>query len=366
MATSFKAVDVSYRIGCGRYIQESGALNLLPAEVRRLGKKHAFVLADSVTLPLAGERAAELLRADGLQAEVCVYDLFCCQEEAKRLIASDAFRACDIVVGVGGGNILDYAKLCAVWAGMPVICAPTSSATCAAFTPLSVTYNERFQTVGTVHHLIEVNAVVADMDILCRQPARLLTAGAYDAAAKLIETAQRLKDRPEEEINIGVRAAYELSKFTYRRLLEDLPQARLDVQAGKNTKAVYDVVYNAIAATGAVSGMARGSNQTAIAHKVYEISRVLFPDTVRYRLHGELVATGLVAQLHYNGEPERAEEFRARLAGDGMPGRLSDIGLPATEETLDAYYQKLLVSSAMAGTDAEEHARLRRALAAIL
>lgn len=365
MATAFKVVDSAYRIGCGRYIQESGALRRLPEELQRLGCACAFVLYDSNTLRIAGELIHTQLQDARISFEYHVYDEFCTRAEAERIIDMPMFMQAGTVIGVGGGNILDLAKLCAVMGGKPVICIPTSSATCAAYTPLSVTYNEHFQTKGTIHHPVEVNAVLADMDILCCQPPRLMAAGAYDALAKVIETAQRFKDRPESEIDIGMRAAYELSRFTYQRLIEDLPQALHDTAAGIPSKAVYDVVHISIAETGVISGLARGSNQTAIAHKVYESSRTLYPDIVRNYLHGELVAIGLIAQLYYNGEPGHAADLRNRLHGDNLPASLRDVGIPPTDEALEGYYQALLNSSAMAGTTEEEHSRLHEALSMI-
>ena len=365
MATAFKVVDAAYRIGCGRYIQESGALRRLPEEIKRLGCTRVFVLYDSNTLRIAGELVESQLDEGGIPFERHVYDSFCTRAEAERITAMPGFIQAGAVIGVGGGNILDLAKLCAVLGGKHVICVPTSSATCAAYTPLRVTYNERFQAKGTIHHPVEVNAVLADMDILCRQPPRLMAAGAYDALAKMIETAQRFKDRPESEIDIGMRAAYELSRFTYQRLTEDLPQALQDTAAGIPSKAVYDVVHMSIAITGVISGLARGSNQSAIAHKIYESSRTLFPDIVRSYLHGELVAIGLIAQLYYNGEPEKAVALRSRLRGDSLPASLRDVGIPKTDEALEGFYQILLGSSAMAGTTEEEHARLREALGMI-
>ena len=365
MATAFKVVDSAYRIGCGRYIQESGALRRLPEELKRLGCSRTFVLYDSNTLRIAGEQIRTQLEENGIPFDYYVYDAFCTREEAERITTISAFIQAGAVIGVGGGNILDLAKLCAVMSVKPVICVPTSSATCAAYTPLSVTYNNRFQTKGTIHHPVEVNAVLADMDILCCQPPRLMAAGAYDALAKVIETAQRFKDRPESDIDIGMRAAYELSRFTYQRLIEDLPQALRDTAAGIPSKAVYDVVHISIAITGVISGLARGSNQTAIAHKVYESSRTLYPDIVHDYLHGELVAIGLIAQLYYNGEPEKAAALRVRLHDDSLPASLHDVGIPQTEDVLKGFYQAVLGSSAMAGTTEEEHMRLREALRVI-
>ena len=65
-----------------------------------------------------------------------------------------------------------------------------------------------------------------------------------------------------------------------------------------------------IAITGLISGLARGSNQCAIAHKIYETTRILFPAESRPYLHGEIVALGLLPQLIYNGEAEKEKNFR--------------------------------------------------------
>ena len=72
--------------------------------------------------------------------------------------------------------------------------------------------------------------------------------------------------------------------------------------------------------------MARGSNQCAIAHKVYEGCRTLYSEEVREKLHGELVAVGVIAQLYYNGEETAAADFRKGLIGHGLPFDLPTLG----------------------------------------
>ena len=64
---------------------------------------------------------------------------------------------------------------------------PASSATCAAYTPLSVRYTPDGRTVGTLHFDREVNGVLADSAILLAQPTRLYLAGVFDALAKFVE-----------------------------------------------------------------------------------------------------------------------------------------------------------------------------------
>ena len=334
----------------------------LGEELARLGCSKPFIIGGRTALSLVGEDLNRSLDEQGMIAQYYMYTEFCNPDVCEEIVSSFQFLDRDAVVGVGGGNVMDAAKLCAAMKGLPVINIPTSSATCAAYTPLSVTYNERGQTVGTRHHLTEVNAILADMNILCRQPARLMVAGVYDALAKLIELRQRMAGKSLDEIDIGLLSSYDLSRFLYDQLLLNLPDAVRDVSEGKNTKAVYDTVYLTIALTGVISGLARGSNQTAIAHKVYETTRTLFPEEAHDALHGELVALGLIPQLVYNGEEAEACAFREQMKVNGLPVSLAEVGLTATDETLDAYYEKIVNSSAMNGTNDEEKARLRQAL----
>ncbi len=362
MATKSKIVESSFRLGSGRYIQEDGAIGRLGEELIRLNRKAPFILGGKTAFSLTEKSIKVSLDAQGITGSFFLYSDFCNPEKCDAIVASPEFQACDSVVGVGGGNVMDAAKMCAALAKRPIINIPTSSATCAAYTPLSVMYNDRGQTVGTKHHTSEVNAILADMTVLCRQPLRLLVAGVYDSLAKLVEIRQRLVGKTPDEIDIGLLSSFSLSEFMYDRLLSDLPEVAQDITEGKNTKKVYDTVYMIIALTGVISGLARGSNQCAIAHKVYETTRTLYPEEAHGALHGELVAIGLLPQLAYNGETDKVDSFRAQMTSLGMPTGLSDIGLDTGDKILRDYYEKIVNSSAMAGTGAEEQARLLRVL----
>lgn len=366
MATKSKVVDPSFRIGAGRYIQDDGVIADLSKEIRNLGGSKPFVLAGDNAYALLKDKVDAILGEDGMKGEYYLFKGFCVKEHCKEIVESDAFKNCDIVVGMGGGILMDASKLCAVWGNKPVILIPTSSATCAAYAPLSVTYNEIGQHIGSVHHNREVNCVLADMEILSKQPVRLFKSGVYDSLAKILEINQRMLGRSEEELEIGFRTSYELSKFLYERLSENFDEACHDIENGINSKKVYDCVYLAICVTGVVSGLARGSNQTAIGHKVYDAARSLFPYEVTKFLHGEVVAVGLIAQLYYNGKKEQAQEFARVMKSRGMKISLNEMGVAHTEENLEALYNNMLASSAMAGADEEEHAVLKEALKLII
>lgn len=364
MPTANIVKEDSFRIGCGRYIQETGAIDRVADEVIRLHAKKPYIIGGETALSLTKERIEKSLADKGLCAVYEVYHGFCCREICREM-TDRSFADCDLVIGVGGGNVMDAAKYMGVIRDVPVINIPTSSATCAAFTPLSVCYTPRGQKDSTSHHKVEVNCVLADDGILCRQPLRLLYAGIYDSLAKIYELHQRLIGIPEAEMEIGLYSSYRLSEFSAEFIRKNMDACCRDVAEGKNTKTVHDMMYVLIALTGVISGLARGSNQCAIAHAIYDNSRKLFPEEVHSSLHGELVAIGLIAQLLFNGE-EDADAFAAKMASLGMPTKLSQVGLKADEATFRAYYDAIAPSTAMAGTNDGEKAVFASALRKIL
>lgn len=96
---------------------------------------------------------------------VSVYEDACSYEGAD-ILSKDCIAAdCDEVVGIGGGKIMDFAKAVAEMAGLGVINIPTSIATCAAFTTMSVMYTPEGAHRDNWRFEHEVDAVLLDLDV---------------------------------------------------------------------------------------------------------------------------------------------------------------------------------------------------------
>ena len=341
--------EESFRIGSGRYVQRKGLLNTCGAEIMRYGKS-PLIVGGKTALSLTKETVSASVASVCEKYEFVEHVGTCNEKRAGELAAYAKEQGYDVIVGVGGGVIMDFAKLIAELAVLPVVNIPTSSATCAAYTPLSVCYTPEGKTVGTKHYTHEVNAVLVDTAVVGKQPVRLLLAGVFDALAKYVEIRQRFQ---EDDYPMGLDYAFVMAKHSYDLLNRKMGKCLQDVEAGQVTEDVEEVIFNTIAATGVISGIARGSNQCALAHKFYETTRVLFPETAKPYLHGEIVGVGMLLQNHFNGVPENNDALQALMKQHGMPSCITDVGVELSEEMFQEYYRRICASSAIDETNAD-------------
>lgn len=354
--------ESSFRIGAGRYLQEEGILARAGEEISRFGNS-VLVIGDTKSLSITRGLLEKSLCAAGMEYRFITQDGSCNEADAKAVVEGRTERKYDLIAGVGGGVIMDFAKLCAHRVGCPVVNIPTSSATCAAFTPLSVCYTPQGETVGTQHFEREVDAVLVDTAVMAAQPVRLLLAGVFDAMAKFIEIKHRFNPSMScEEYPMGLDYAYVLSQHTYKSLLSNIDRAVEDCKQKKCSQALEQVVFTSIAVTGVISGIARGSNQCALAHKFYENARRLYPAETKPYLHGEIVGVGLLLQNHFNREIEQNLPLSELMRKNQMPHSVSGVGLPTDGDTVMKFFERLKNSSSVRSESDEECARLLESL----
>ena len=267
-----------------------------------------------------------------------------------------------MIVGIGGGRIMDQAKATAHFAGdLPIVEVPTSIATCAAFAPLSVMYTAEGASLGSLRYDHEVNAIVMDMDVICKEPPRYAASGIMDGMAKMIEIQNGRSEILLDDVSIGLFTAYTIAEMAYHVYEKEAHQACHDIAEGKLTKAVEDIAYLNVAVAGIVSGVSKGFGQTALGHETYELVRTHFTQEAKPYLHGEIVAIGDCLQLAFNGHPEQVAPFRDFMRSMNMPLTLEDIGIDPNSPKMENLFQDLFHSPFMEPT-AENEARLRKAM----
>lgn len=331
MMTAGKA-DLSYKFGAGRYLQGRGVLEQAGVEISRFGRR-PYVIGGPTALALVRPRLHAALSAAGLETLMDVHPGAVCHEAAKARAAAARAGGCDVVVGVGGGRMMDFAKLVAYYLGSRVVNIPTSIATCAAYTPFSLVYTPAGQTIpGNFCYDLEVAAILVDLDIMANQPVRYVVSGMLDAMGKFLEIKSGHQDMSLADSSLNLYAGYLLTRFTYDRLTALADQVCQDVAAVQVTQALEDVVFINIPLTGIISALSRGTGQSALAHELYYQARLLFTDESQATLHGEFVGCGMIMQLYYNGTPELIEPFTSLLRRLGAPDCLSRTGIRPTAE----------------------------------
>ena len=341
---------ISYRFGAGRYIQEPEVLENSGTEIARFGKR-AYIIGGPNAMNAVWKRMEPSFDKAQIAYEKEIYAGFPSYKKIEILKKSITDKQCDVLVGIGGGRIMDLTKAAADQLSIPIVLIPTSAATCASFSPLSVIYTDEGKCVGYLHFDYEVNAVLVDEKVMSEQPPRLLAAGIMDAMAKYIEIANGKPKITLETDNISKYSAYRMAEDIYNILEKYGKQAYLDVCEKKNTETVHNVIFCNIALTGIVSALMRARRQTAIAHKLYESMRTYyFKESINY-LHGEIVATGLIAQLRFNHNTEAIERLKQYMKEMEMPINLQDLGLQGTEDEVKVLVDVLKQTEFVADTN---------------
>ncbi|MEX5384502.1 oxidoreductase [Cronobacter muytjensii] len=244
-----------------------------------------------------------------------------CSERDVSTLAAQAGDDRAVVIGVGGGALLDTAKALARRLGLPVVAIPTIAATCAAWTPLSVWYNDagqalHFEIFDDANHL-----VLVEPEILLRAPAEYLLAGIGDTLAKWYE-AVVLAPQPQTlplTVRLGLNAALAIRDV----LLTQSEAALADQQRGALTQDFRDVIDAIIAGGGMVGGLGERYTRVAAAHAVHNGLTVL-PQTEKF-LHGTKVAYGILVQSALLGQDDVLGELVNAYQRFNLPTTLAEL-----------------------------------------
>ena len=320
-------VDIAYKTGCGRYIQREEAIKLLPEELELLECSRVFLITGENSRKAAGDLCVTTLK----DASVFVSEQTVAEHPTEELFSSLAaqleLNSCDVVVGVGGGRIMDIAKAVATLANVPVVQVPTSVATCAAFSTCIVVYSSDGGFAGAWRLIKEVDAIVVDLNILKEAPARLLAAGILDSMAKRLEIAHNKGELTLQNDSFTRFCAYKLAETAYEILTTEGLAAYKANGAHKFNDELDNIVFTNLCLTGVVTSLTRNLRQIGLGHKFYDGLKCVYGSEVSEFLHGELVAIGLRFQAVFNNQPELEQQMVAMMKEMKMPLSLKDLGI---------------------------------------
>lgn len=320
-------------VGPGRYVQAPGVLADLGRLTRPLGAR-ALLVMDGVVAGRLGGRVREACEGAGIAVVEARHDGLPTEAEAVRLAGLAREVGAEVILAAGGGRVIDTAKVSALTAKRPLVAVATSSATCAAASGLAVLY-EADGRHRESRPLPAPHLCVVDPAVIAEAPVRLLAAGMGDALAKQVEG--RAAAHPEGT-TLATRMALALCEEVADTILSLGVEAARDVEAGRCTEAVEEVVRASVLGAAVIGGLGGRRVRSAGGHALYYavthlVAEYPHPEArvdgaPSHALHGELVGFGLLFQSRLLRQPaDEVSQLAAFLARIRLPIDLDALGL---------------------------------------
>ena len=334
----------------GKIVFGTGCCKQLCEDYIAMGLKRLFVLTAPVIKPLIADVEATLKGAgvaveyfDDIQREPTVDDF------RRALKAAEAFGA-DSVIGVGGGSVLDLAKLVATLLGSDqkiedlfgigkvarrgkwFACVPTTAGTGSEVSPNAILLDETDQLKkGIVSPYLMADAAYIDPKLTWSVPAKITAETGMDALTHCIEAFTNKFAHPLVDV-------YALQGI--RMIAANLQRA---VEDGKDVEA-----REALALGSMYGGLCLGPVNTAAVHALsYPIggefhkshglsNAVLLPSVMRFNIPANTgryaqvaLACGCVPGANDEETALHGVEFIERLSkAIGIPSKLTEIDIP--------------------------------------
>jgi glycerol-1-phosphate dehydrogenase [NAD(P)+] len=229
------------------------------------------------------------------------------EEFAKQIKAN-------IIIGVGGGSVIDVAKYVAHRLDKDFISIPTAPSHDGITSP--------FAAIKGLGKPISIKAkgplaIIADINVLSSAPRRLINAGIGDTIGKIIAVRDwKLASKLRGEYYGDYTAS--LALMSAKHALSCTRILNKDIKAGVRT------LTEALISSGVAMGMA-GSTRPASGseHLFAHAIEMLYPNV---GLHGELVALGTILMAYVHGINWR--KIKRAMRRVGLPTKAKEIGIP--------------------------------------
>jgi glycerol dehydrogenase len=320
-------MEIPLKVFCApaRYTQGPNATERLGAEIRYLGLEGpALIVAGGSAIRLLSDVWRKTFGEMGISYEVVRFGGECTADEIRGgSQAAQAIKA-RVVIGAGGGKVLDTVRAIAADLALPVVNCPTIASSDAPCSALSVVYKEDGSFEEYRIYRRNPDLVLVDTAVIAKSPVRFLVAGMGDALATWFE-AKACADGGVKNMRGGAstRTALALAELCYKTLLEDGVAAIAALQRQKPNASLERL----IEANTLLSGLGFESSGLAAAHAIHN-GLTTAPGTHEY-MHGEKVAFGLVCQLMLESQPQSVvDQVLAFAESVGLPITFDQIGIP--------------------------------------
>jgi glycerol dehydrogenase len=308
----------------GRYTQGPGVLDELLSELDYLGLDGSILIISGPTVhTMLGDRLAEQCSQAGRGMHYECFNGECTSDEIERLTNLARENNSGILMGAGGGKVLDTARAVAAAVDRPFVSCPTLASTDSPCSALAIVYDEDGVYQGFRSFGRNPALTLVDTTLILHSPDRYFVAGMGDGLSTFYEARACIKgNRVNLRGGHATIAATQIAEACCKTLLADGRQALADKQSGTPSDAFERVVE----ANTLLSGIGFESIGVAAAHGLHNAMTVA-PCTHRY-LHGEKVSFGTMMLLVLEDDPFSEYEQAARFSmAVGLPITLAEVGL---------------------------------------
>src|SRR5260370_5149740 len=250
-----------------RYTQGKNATTSLGREMATLGMEGpALIVAGRSARSLLSEAWRTSLGEAGISYHVHTFGGECSVSEIERVKAAVRENTARVIIGAGGGKVLDTARAAAADFSLPVVNCPTVASSDAPCSALSVSYADdgNFQEYRIYRK--NPDLVLVDTQVIAHSPPRLLVAGMGDALATWFEAKTCVEGNIKNMRGGGsTQTALALAELCYRTLLNDGADALRAVQIQTVTPSLERLVE----ANTLLSGLGFESSGLAGAHAIH-------------------------------------------------------------------------------------------------
>lgn len=209
---------------------------------------------------------------DMLSARVKIYDRVDPEPGIEHV--EECKTGCNLVIGLGGGSVMDVAKKAAMDLGVPKIMIPTTAGPGSEVTHESVIKVEG-RKQAFVDEKLTPDVAIVDPELTRSLPPRLAASSGIDALAHAVECYGSKRANPI--VRTLAYQAYQIIKDNLKKAIAGNDEARVNMSLAS-----------------LMAGMAMGNSGTALCHALtYPLSNEGIP-------HGEAVAMTLPYALEFN------------------------------------------------------------------
>lgn len=276
-----------------------------------LGKINEIVADFDSVLVVSGPKVNEIAGnklKDYLESEEILVEK-ACMEEVGKVEEKIRENRIDIVVGVGGGTVIDVAKFAAFRSKIPYISVPTSCAHDGIASPMASLKKPNGPISIKAHAPL---GIIADIDVISKAPYKFIAAGVGDIIAKY----SAVKDWKLGHILKGEYYgdyASSLSSMVAEVVLNNVQEIKEKTDTG------IGVLLEALISSGAAMGIA-GSSRPASGSE-HKFSHGLDLVANYPALHGEQCGVGTIIMSYLQGENWNKIKNALELAGCPTTGK---------------------------------------------